>query len=300
LLKFLVYFDKVSKLHGIELEDAELVQEDERDANGTHELDARPIPRERRRAQRSVVGVLASDERFRQNPTDKHACKQATRWQKNVTRDKVEPIEQRFAADLQAFPSCHAERAKYAYKSADECDPTRSRFAIDFELLVHESRTYFVYRNQRSQCSHREKHVERDANEITYDGNLTECFVKHVWQRDKDQRWTAIWINANRECRWKNDQSSKNSDESIDDADLNSRLDEISLLAEIRRIRAKASHTDAQRIECLSHSAEKHVARKFGEVGMEHKSDAPPSVWQQTSNDNQYNEQNKQRRHHQF
>ena len=70
-------------------------------------------------------------------------------------------------------------------------------------------------RHQRGQCRQRQQHEEEQRDTVTHHREGGKCLLKHIRQRDEDERRTAIRINPYREGSREDHQSGKNSHHTV-------------------------------------------------------------------------------------
>ena len=75
------------------------MQEDEKDADGTDIFHQKQIKVEETSPQRSPVGELVMNYAVGNKPSDEDTGQEAYYWQEYLSRDEVEPVEQRAAEE---------------------------------------------------------------------------------------------------------------------------------------------------------------------------------------------------------
>ena len=147
---------------------------------------------------------------------------------------------------------------------------------------MEESRRDLVEGDERRQGCQREQRIEEQGDNISHNGHGRERLVEDIWQGNKHQRCTAVGTHTHGEGGGEDHQTGKNSNERVDERDLNSGGEQVCLLAVVAGIGGEAAHADAQRIERLAEGSKEHAGIDPRKIGLEQEANAFGCSWQHT------------------
>ena len=134
--------------------------------------------------------------------------------------------------------------------------------------------------DERRQSSQREQSIEEQGDNISHNGHGGERLVEDIRQGNKHQRCTTVGAYTHGESGGEDHQTGKDSDERVDGRDLNSRGEQVCLLAVVAGIGGEAAHADAKRIERLAKGPEEHAGIDPRKIGLEQEANAFGCSWQ--------------------
>ena len=153
-------------------------------------------------------------------------------------------------------------------------------------------------RHERCKSRQGQKNIKQQRDNPAQDRNCSKSLIEDIGQGDEDERRTAIGRDTHRESRREDHQSGKDSHHEVDDRYLQGCLEQIGLSAEVGSIGTDTTHTDAERIERLPQSTEKHTVVHLGEIGFQQELHALSCIRQQAGSHHDDKQEDEQDGHH--
>ena len=123
-----------------------------------------------------------------------------------------------------------------------------------------------MQRHQRRERRYREKQVEKQRHHPPYSRHSAKGLIENIGKGDENQRRAAVGIYTYREGGREYHKTCEDGYDSIDDRNLQCRLQQIGLPAEIGCVGTDTSHGYGQGVERLSQCSEEHALGHLREV----------------------------------
>lgn len=141
------------------------MEEDGEDRQRCHEAHKEKVDAEEALRDSAPVRKLILHKFLRDEPAEEDTGEETTDGEEDLTRDKVEDIEQRLATNLKSAPVTQRQRADGTNDGTCHRDDDGTFLAGDMKFLIEKGGRHLMKGDKRGESSQREEEVEQQGHD---------------------------------------------------------------------------------------------------------------------------------------